>query len=112
MKQEITIKEGTVILDTETVYSGKGKPDETERLVRKAIGLPVEKQLVYYKDKANVESVIGIKTYQLVEMFNITNRWYTVEIILGDNTVIHIHSGYLIEMQKKSFVADMASQNV
>ena len=98
-------------MDTEVVYSGSDSVSDDEKLVRKAIGLPVTKQLVYYKDKTDEKSVVNINKYQLIEMYDITEKWYTVEITLIDGTVVRIHSGYLIEMQKPSFIADMAAQN-
>lgn len=111
MTQEVKIKEGIVILNTESVYSGSDFLNEEEKLVRKAIGLPVTKQLVYYKNKTDAESVVNVKRYQLIEMFDITEKWYTVEITLEDATLVCIHSWYLIEMQKPSFISDMAAQN-
>ena len=111
MKQEVKLKDNTVILDTESVYSGSDILSEDEKLVRKAVGFPVTKQLIYYKDKKDSETAVNVKKFQLIEMFDITERWYTVEITLDDDTTVRIHSGYLIEMQKPSFIADMAAQN-
>lgn len=112
MVQTVQIGKDTVILDSEKKYSGMENPQDDEKLVRKAVGLPVKKQLVYYKDKADTESVINVLEYQLVEMYEITERWYTVEITLEDDSKVKIHSSYLAEMQRPSFVADMAAQNV
>lgn len=109
MTQEIKIGNDIVILDSERHYSGIDNPNDDEKLVRKAIGFPVKKQLVYYRDKLDQTSVVNIKEYQLVEMYNITERWYTVEITTEQGEVVRIHSAYLIEMQKPSFVADMSS---
>lgn len=111
MTQEVKIKEGVVVLDTESVYSGSDNIDDSEKLVRKAVGLPVTKQLIYYKDKTDAESAVNLKKYQIITMYDITERWYTIEITLEDDTSVRIHSGYLIEMQKPSFVADMTAQN-
>ncbi|MCC8150197.1 MAG: hypothetical protein LIO96_01710, partial [Lachnospiraceae bacterium] len=61
-------------------------------------------------DKGDSKSVVNIKQYQLVEMYNITERWYTVEITTEANQTVRIHSGYLIEMQKPNFIADMKAQ--
>ncbi len=110
MIQEVQLDKEIIILDSEKIYSGEDNLSDDEKLVRKAIGLPVKKQLVYYKDKCDVCSVAPIKEYQLVEMFNLTNRWYTVEITLEDDTRVRIHSSFLVEMQKPSFVADMTTQ--
>ena len=110
MTQEIKIGSELVVLDSEKYYSGIGNPSEEEKLVRKAIGFPIKKQLIYYTDKTKADSAVNVKQYRLVEMYNITERWYTVEIMTEAGDMVKIHSGYLAEMQKPSFIADMASQ--
>ena len=109
MTQEVQIEKDVVLLDSTKMYTGAKKPKDDEKLVRKAIGLPIKKQLIYYRDKRNPESVISVKGYQVVEMFDITERWYTLEITLSDDTKVRIHSSYFVEMQKPSFIEDMAA---
>jgi len=41
---------------------------------------------------------------------NILERWYTVEIMPENGTSVIIYSGYLVEMQKPSSIADIAAQ--
>ncbi len=110
MTQEIPIGSVIVVLDSESNYSGYANPTEEEKLVRKAIGLPIKKQLIYYKNKHQPESIVNIKSYRLIEMYNITERWYTIEITTEEGKSVRIHSGYLIEMQKPSFIEDMEEQ--
>lgn len=110
MTQDIQIGGDIVTLDSEKLYSGMDNPQGEEKLVRKALGLPIKKQLIFYKNKLDAESVTNIITYQLVKMFNITERWYTIEISTADGNTARIHSSFLIEMQKPSFVADMMAQ--
>lgn len=110
MTQEVLVGKDAVVLDSEKVYTGINNPNDEEKLVRKAIGLPVTKQLVYYKDNRNSDSIVNITDYRLLEMYDITDRWYTVEITLVDGSKVRIHSSYLAEMQKPSFIADMAAQ--
>lgn len=112
MTQDIQIGGDIITLDSEKLYSGKENPQGEEKLVRKALGLPVKKQLIFYKNKLDAESVTDIITYQLVKMHNITERWYTVEITSVDGNKARIHSTFLGEMQKPSFVADMIAQTV
>ena len=107
MTREVKVGNETVVLDSEALYSGAADPGDQEKQVRKAIGLPVKKGLVYYKNKRDTESTVPVRTYRLIEMYD---SWYTVEITLEDDKVGRIHSSYLIEMQKPSFVADMAAQ--
>ena len=103
------IKAGTEIieLDTNSLYSGIDNPNDNEKAVRKAISLPVTKQLVYYNDKTDFNSIVNVVTYQLIEMYD---NWYTIEITTEDGAKHKLHSGYLCEMQKPSFIVDMAKQ--
>lgn len=106
MIQKVSLEDEIVSLDSERLYSGAQNLDDAEKKVRKAIGLPVTKQLVYYKDIHDSKSAVAIKKYRLAEMYEISDRWYTVEIVLDDESVVRIHSYYLAEMQKPSFVSD------
>ena len=110
MTQNVKVGDGFVVLDSEKQYSGAENPDNNEKFVRRAIGLPVKKQLVYYKNKNDADSVVNILQYQLTEMYDITDKWYSVRITNEDGSSVLIHSAYLIEMQKPSFIADMAAQ--
>ena len=110
MTQEVQVEKEIVILDSDRVYSGGKDPLEEEKLVRKAVGLPVKKQLIYYTDAHDGNSAVNVEKYQLVEMYNINDRWYTVEITLADDTKARIHSRFLAEMQKPSFISDMETQ--
>ena len=112
MTQEVRLEKEKVVLDSEKMYSGMENPNAGEKLVRKAIGLPVKKQLVYYKDKADENSVVNVTNYRIEEMYDGSDRWYTIEITTAEGDVKRIHSAYLAEMQKPSFVADMAAQSV
>lgn len=110
MTQTVKIGSEEIILDSEKIYTGKDNPPEEEKLVRKAVGLPVKKQLIYYINKHQADSAVKATQYQLIEMYDITERWYTVQIMTENNETVKIHSGYLAEMQKPSFIADMAAQ--
>ena len=87
-----------------------GEPIEDEKAIRKIIGLPITKQLIYYPDKRDEKSVVDIEKYQIVEIHKVTSMWYLVEITTKTGLVVRLHSSYLIEMQKPSFIADMAAQ--
>lgn len=110
MTQEVLLGKETVILDSEQYYRGTEKLNPEEKLVRKAIGLPIKKQLLYYPNKTSADSVMKVEGYKLVEMYDISERWYTIELYLMDGSKVRIHSMYFIEMQKPSFIADMAAQ--
>ncbi len=87
-----------------------GEPREDEKVIRKTIGLPITKQLVYYPDKRDEKSVVDIEKYQIVEIHKETSTWYLIEITTKTGLVVRLHSSYLIEMQKPSFIADMVAQ--
>ena len=110
MIQTVQLDKLEIILDSEKVYSGKDNPSDEDKLVRKAVGLPVKKQLVYFPDKSDPESAVKVVKYQLVEMYEISDRWYTIEITTEDNKSIRIHSDFLAEMQKPSFFSDLSNQ--
>lgn len=110
MIKDVKVDGEIITLDSEVLYSGMEYPQGEERLVRKAIGLPVTKQLIFYKNKLYTESVTDILTYRIVRMFDISDRWYTIEVNTADGNTARIHSSFLIEMQKPSFVADMKEQ--
>lgn len=106
----ITVGNEQVVLSSDDIYDGEEKPTPEERLIRKAVGLPVTKQLVYYEDTLDPNSVVKVLTYKLIEMYQITERWFVVEVSLENGTIKRIHSVFLAEMQKPSFITDMKAQ--
>lgn len=66
MTQEIKLKDEVVVLSTQKEYSGESKPSDDEKLVRKAIGLPVTKQLVFYTNKRKADSFVRVTHYRLM----------------------------------------------
>ncbi len=110
MIQEIKNGESVITIDTERKYSAMPNAEGEEKEMRKLLGLPIKKQLVYYKDKKSAGSIINAKAYQILEIYEITDRWFTIDLFLEDDTVIRIHSWYLAEMQKASFIEDMVTQ--
>ncbi len=81
-----------------------------EKNYRKATGLPVTKQLVYYANARNVNSIKKVDKVRVVEIYDKTDFWMTFEIVLEDGTTVRIHSDFLSEMQKPSFVRDYIQQ--
>ena len=110
MLQTVQVGNQIIELDSEKEYFFTDEPDEEEKLFRKALSLPVKKQIVYYKDKHNIESAIKVVAIRLPEMYEITDRWYTCEILLCDDIKVRIHSAYLAEMQKPDFVFEVNKQ--
>ena len=104
MKQTLKIKGKPFELDSERTYFFTESPDDDEKLLRSALGLPITKEIVYYKDKTKIDSAVGVVSVRPAEMYDITDRWYTLEITLNDGAILFIHSAYLVEMQKSDFV--------
>ena len=97
-----------VLLDTEKTYLGKAPEDDFEKDVRRALSLPITKQLVYYPNK-NENSTINIETYKIAEVFS---NWWTITIHLENGDDVKIHNLYLKEMQSPTFVSDMQKQGL
>ena len=110
MRKEILIRGQVVTLDSESLYSGAAQPAPQEKLVRKAVGLPVTKQLVYYTDKRDAKSVVPVTSYRVKECFETSDTWYVLDVVLNSGETVSIHSSYFIEMQRPSFIADMEKQ--
>ena len=112
MIQKITI--GTekntkeVVLDTEKTYYGKAPEDDIEKDIRRALNLPITKQLVYYPDK-NENITVNVETYKIIEVFS---NWWTITIHLENGDDVNIHNLYLKEMQSPTFISDMQKQGV
>lgn len=96
----------TILFDTELLYSGKEPVDDVEKDARRALNLPITKQLVYYPN-INVNKTVEITEYSVTEIYD---EWYTIKIKLSDGSEKMIHSAYLKEMQSPSFIADMKKQ--
>ena len=111
MIQEVKTDKGTVILDTDSIYIGSDMISDEEKGVRKALGLPITKQLIYYTNKADAWSAVMVEHYQIIEIYNITDRWYTLEVTTKDGISIKMHSDYFAEMQKPNFIAEMSKKS-
>lgn len=96
----------TILFDTELLYSGKEPSSDIEKDARRALNLPITKQLVYYPN-ININQTIDVEEYGITEVYD---EWYTVKIKLADGVEKMIHSAYLKEMQSPSFIADMKKQ--
>ena len=109
--QEVRLGDDIIILDNATWYSGAEKlEDRNEKLVRKALSLPITKQLVYYPSTyKNITK--KVTRYKLVEFYEITDRWYMILIELEDGSSLKIHSMFLSEMQKPDFLKEVNQQS-
>ena len=112
MIQEVTVGAGKntkeVLLDTEKTYLGRAPENDAEKDIRRALNLPITKQLVYYPNKRKNDSV-RIETYRISEMYS---DWWTITIHLENGDDVNIHNLYLKEMQSPTFVSDMQKQGL
>ena len=101
----------SVTVDSETWYTGSPQPktkEETiDKAVRRAIGLPITKQLVFYESIRDAGSAVNIVKYRVFESYHISDSWYGIEVITANDHIHRIHSWHLIEMEKPSFIDDM-----
>lgn len=111
-RYSVSVDDDTISFDTNTIFKGEEKPVDEEKLMRRVLGLPITKQLVYYSDTNDAKSVKKIKSYRIVKFYEITDRWATVEIELENGDKVLINSMFLMDMQKPSFIDDMKTQNV
>ena len=70
---------------------------ELEKTIRKQLGLPVTKQLVYYDLDKNKYNIISYAVCESHESYD------TLEIRLENNKKVKIHEAYLREMQRPDF---------
>ena len=98
-------------MEMEQVYSGSPSENEAEKSIRRELGLPVTKQLIYYLDKSDPNSFVDVENFKIIESFEITAKWYMLDVTIKTGDIIRIHSSHFSEMQKPSFVADMAAQS-
>lgn len=110
MEMELQVKKDKIIVESDKYYTGAAEPANDEKLVRKALGLPVKKELVYYRDKNDASSKVTVEKFKIIEMYEITTPWFTLEIEPADGDCVRIHSFYFAEMQKPSFIEDMKKQ--
>ena len=95
-----------VHVDTTSIHPGTAKElSEGELDVRRLLGLPLTKDLVYYPDPRDNRNV-PVTDYRIAEMYDISDPWFTITFSTGSRQVC-IHSMFFAEMQKPSFVTDM-----
>lgn len=82
---------------------------DNRKELRKLIGLPKTKPLVYYSDKHDASSKTEVVDFWVEKVFDEdeNNVWYGVTVLLPDGTEKRLHSAYFAMMQKKSFIQDV-----
>lgn len=98
-EKEITIDVGTEGAGTATALT------EEELDVRRFMGLPTTKDLVYYPSSRE-DKKIPVDKFVVDQVFTITEPWFILILYMGEETV-KIHHRYFVEMQSPTFVSDM-----
>lgn len=85
---------------------------DNRKELRKLIGLPKTKPLVYYPDKHDASSKTEVVDFWVEKVFDEdeNNVWYGITVLLPDGTEKHLHSAYFAMMQKKSFIDDILEE--
>lgn len=78
---------------------GAGRPKEEEKAFRKAIGLPVKKELVYFDREGRRR---GVARIDVVSRGSVTGL-FSLDVTSADGFAHRICSEYFAEMQKPSF---------
>ena len=110
MEMELQVKKDKIIVESDKYYTGSAEPANDEKLVRKALSLPIKKELVYYRNKDDASSKVTVEKFKIIETYNTTTPWFTLEIEPADGANVRIHSFYFAEMQKPSFIEEMKKQ--
>lgn len=81
--------------------------DNDTKELRKEIGLPVTKGLIYwYKSETHVWKQTTVTNYEVVETYE-PSESKSIVITLEDGKRIRILGDYLADMQKPSFLSDI-----
>ena len=78
---------------------------ENELDVRRFLGLPTTKDLVYYPSSRE-DKKIPVDKFEVDQIFTITEPWFGLTLYMEDATV-KIHHRYFAEMQSPTFISDM-----
>ena len=101
IKEEKEIK---IEVGTEDAGSAEALTEE-ELDVRRFMGLPTTKDLVYYPSSRE-DKKIPVDKFVVDQVFTITDPWFNLVLYMAENTV-KIHHKYFVEMQSPTFISDM-----
>lgn len=81
--------------------------EETSNAVKRLLGLPVTKQLVYFRKINGSWEQYPVESWEIVQEYSDS---CTLEIYVEEFGKINIHHAFLSEMQRPSFERDMEEQ--
>lgn len=95
-----------VSVDSDKWYIGTAPDDKQDRDLRKLLGLPVTKALVYYKNPRDESSKMNVLEFRVVKIYEISDFWAIIEIVTDTGRNVKIYSAFLAHMQKPAFVKE------
>lgn len=95
-----------VSIDSDEWHIGTEPDDKQDRDLRKLLGLPVTKALVYYKNPRDESSKMNVLKFRVVKIYEISDFWAIIEIVTDTGRNVHIYSAFLAHMQKPAFVKE------
>ena len=81
--------------------------EETTNAVKRLLGLPITKDLVYFQKTNGSWMQYPVISWEIVKEYS---EWCTLKIHVEELGDINIHNAFLSEMQKPSFERDMEEQ--
>ena len=111
MRKEVKLKNRIVLFDSEKSYSGSDSCSDEEKNIREALGLPLTDQLVFYEKTYTGSAFVLVEKFRVVEVYVISDPWYTIEVTLKDVRLKRIHSDYFLEMQEY-YLTEMSKKNL
>ena len=91
-----------VVIETGVLYSGKPNPPLEEKVIRKALDLPLMKQLVFYTTSGER---LNITDFEIEDYYDEFDLWFEIRIYMpGQDRDVLIHSNYLAQMQNPHFI--------
>ena len=103
----VETEDGPIELDSDILFSGEKEYLYEERAYRKLFRLPLTKQLVYYTNKSDYRSAVNVNSFRIVQAYNKTSLWCTMQLFCEDGRQVLIHSRYFAHMQEPSFISDL-----
>lgn len=80
--------------------------DNDTKELRKEIGLPVTKQLVYWRKDNAVWNSYVVTNYEVVDTYE-PSKSHSLKVLLANGEEVRILADYFSDMQKTTFVSDI-----
>jgi len=79
-----------------------GKWDEASKEVRRELGLPIKKDLIYYTSALSADTACNVREFRVSEIYNDSNdMWCVLEVTLATGETRKIHSSFLLKCRSR-----------